>query len=55
MEAREEIEAALGRKMHEIGIQQEIVAGNQKLLQKLHSEANEFDQQLKDLDTKDVG
>jgi hypothetical protein len=49
---RSEIEQALGRKMHEISIQQEIVQKENTKLKKLNDEANELDNKLKELDGK---
>ncbi|HEG44015.1 hypothetical protein LCGC14_2126370 [marine sediment metagenome] len=47
---RIEIEAALGRKMHQIGKAQEIAQRHNAILQALHAQANELDMQLKKLD-----
>ena len=47
---REEIEAALGKKMHEIGKQQAICMAENKKLQALQEEANKLDLDLTELD-----
>ena len=44
------IEAALGRKMHQIGKAQEIARKHNAILQALHAEANKLDMELKKLD-----
>ncbi len=47
---RDKIEIALGRKMHQIGREQEVLTASQKRLKKLNDEANELDERLKKLD-----
>lgn len=47
---RTDIEVELGRKMHEIGLEQEIFTASQKRLKKLQDEANKIDEQLGKLD-----
>jgi hypothetical protein len=47
---RKTIEQALGKKMHEISIQQDVVQRENKLLKKLNDEANVLDEELKKLD-----
>lgn len=47
---RKTIEQALGKKMHEIGKQQEVVQTENKLLKKMQEEANALDEELKKLD-----
>ena len=47
---REEIEAALGKKMHEIGKQQAICVRENERLKVLNDEANKLDVELTKLD-----
>ena len=49
---REEIELALGKKMHEISIQQEICVKENKKIKELQGEANKLDEELGNLDSK---
>lgn len=49
---REEIEQALGKKMHEISIQQEICVKENKKLKDLQGEANKLDEELSEFDGK---
>ncbi len=50
METREEIEVALGRKMHEISKEQEIFVASQDRLKELQSQANVLDKKLNRFD-----
>jgi len=50
MEAREEIEAALGRKMHEISKEQEILVASQNRLKELQGQATVLDKKLNEFD-----
>ena len=45
-----ELEQALGRKMHEIGIQQNICNQHNARLQQLQKEANDLDLKLHEID-----
>jgi septal ring factor EnvC (AmiA/AmiB activator) len=49
---RRDIEAALGRKMHEISLQQEICLSVNKKLKELQDAANDLDGQLREFDGK---
>ena len=48
--SQEEAEAALGRKMHEIGKEQAVLQASQKRLQELQDQANLIDTELTKLD-----
>lgn len=47
---RSDIEIALGRKMHQVGKEQEIFTASQNRLNRLQQEANVLDEKLKKLD-----
>ena len=47
---RQKIETALGKKMHEVSIQQAIVLKENNKLKKLQEEANKLDRELGELD-----
>ncbi len=49
-EVREKIELLLGKKMHQIGKEQDIFVASQKRLKTLQAEANKLDDRLSKID-----